>query len=55
MLKFIELNENKQPTTSFDVTYTSLDKLNSAGLLLNSKVVVVDFDNDNVDEDRITE
>ncbi len=53
MLKFIELNENKQPTTSFDVTYTSLDKLNSAGLLLNSKVVVVDFDNDNVDEDRI--
>lgn len=55
MLKFIELNENKQPTTSFDVTYTSLDKLNSAGLLLNSKVVVVDFDNDNVDEDRIIE
>lgn len=55
MLKFIELNENKQPTTSFDVTYTSLDKLNSAGLLLNSKVVVVDFDNDNVGEDRITE
>lgn len=55
MLKFIELNENKQPTTSFDVTYTSLDKLNSAGLLLNSKVVVVDFDNDNVDEDSITE
>lgn len=53
MLKFIELNENKQPTTSFDVTYTSLDKLNGAGLLLNSKVVVVDFDNDNIDEDRI--
>lgn len=53
MLKFIELNENKQPTTSFDTTYTSLDKLDSAGLLLNNKVVVVDFDNDNVNENKI--
>lgn len=53
MLKFIELNENKQPTTSFDITYTSLDKLDSAGLLLNNKVVVVDFDNDNINEDKI--
>lgn len=53
MLKFIELNEEKQPVTTFDITYTSLDKLDNAGLLLNNKVVVVDFDNDNVDEAKI--
>ena len=55
MLKFLELNDDKQPVTSFDTTYTSLDKLDNAGLLLNNKVVVVDFDNDNVNEDRIIE
>lgn len=53
MLKFIELNGQKQPVTSFDTTYTSLDKLDNAGLLLNSNVVVVDFDNDNVEEENI--
>lgn len=55
MLKFIELNEEKKPVTSFDTTYTSLDSLDNAGLLLNNKVVVVDFDNDNENEDRIIE
>lgn len=55
MLKFLELNDDKQPVTSFDTTYTSLDKLDNAGLLLNSKVVVVDFDNDNVNEGGIIE
>ena len=55
MLKFLELNEQKQPVTNFDTTYTSLDKLDNAGLLLNNKVVVVDFDNDNINEDRIIE
>ena len=55
MLKFLELNDDKQPVTSFDTTYTSLDKLDNAGLLLNNKVVVVDFDNDNSNEDRIIE
>ena len=44
MLKFLELNDDKQPVTNFDTTYTSLDKLDNAGLLLNNKVVVVDFD-----------
>lgn len=55
MLKFLELKDEKQPVTSFDTTYTSLDKLDNAGLLLNNKVVVVDFDNDNVKEDGIIE
>lgn len=55
MLKFLELNDDKQPVTSFDTTYTSLDKLDNAGLLLNNKVVVVDFDNDNENENEIIE
>ena len=55
MLKFLELNDKKQPVTSFDTTYTSLDKLDNAGLLLNNKVVVVDFDNDNENESGIME
>ena len=55
MLKFLELNDDKQPVTNFDTTYTSLDKLDNAGLLLNNKVVVVDFDNDNENEDGIIE
>ena len=50
MLKFLELNEEKQPVTNFDTTYTDLDKLDNAGLLLNTKTVVVDFDNDNANE-----
>jgi putative DNA primase/helicase len=53
MLKFLELNDEKQPVTNFDTTYTSLDKLDNAGLLLNNKVVVVDFDNDNDNESEI--
>ncbi|MBQ2870338.1 bifunctional DNA primase/polymerase [bacterium] len=55
MLKFIELNDDKQPVTTFDTTYTDLNKLDNAGLLLNTKVVVVDFDNDNVDETKIVD
>lgn len=55
MLKFLELNDEKQPVTSFNTTYTSLDKLDNAGLLLNNKVVVVDFDNDNENESGIIE
>ena len=55
MLKFLELNDEKQPVTSFDTTYTSLDNLDNAGLLLNNKVVVVDFDNDNENESGIIE
>lgn len=55
MLKFLELKDDKQPATSFDTAYTSLDKLDNAGLLLNNKVVVVDFDNDNKNESEIIE
>lgn len=54
MLKFIELQSNKTPTSDgWNVTYKDTDTLEHAGLLLNSKVVVVDFDNDNADENNI--
>lgn len=55
MLKFLELNDDKQPVTSFDTTHISLKNLDNAGLLLNNKVVVVDFDNDNENESKIIE
>ena len=53
-LKYIELNEDKSPINR-DITYSSLEKLENAGLLLNNKVVVVDFDGDNKNESKICE
>ncbi|MFR5856778.1 MAG: AAA family ATPase [Bacilli bacterium] len=46
-LRFIELNEDKSPKNTFDQTFLSMDSLQNAGLLLNSNVVVIDFDGDN--------
>ena len=44
MLKYIKLDNQKRPLEGFDVTYTSLDTLDNAGIKLNSKTVIVDFD-----------
>lgn len=44
MLKYLKLDNEKKPVEGFDVTYTSLDKLDNAGIKLNSKTVIVDFD-----------
>ena len=44
MLKYLKLDNEKRPVEGFDVTYTSLDKLDNAGIKLNSKTVIVDFD-----------
>jgi putative DNA primase/helicase len=41
--------------TKFNITHDSPDKLQNAGLLLNDDVVVIDFDNDNDDEQRIVD
>ena len=46
-VKFLELKDNKQPLTKFNVLHDSYDNLRNAGLMLNEKVVVVDFDGDN--------
>lgn len=54
MLKYIELQSNKTPTSDgWNVTYKDTSSLDNAGLLLNSKVVVVDFDGDNTNEHKI--
>ena len=52
MLKFLKLNDKKVPLESFNVTYTSLDKLDNAGIKLNNKTVVVDFDAHNKEEKK---
>ena len=44
MLKFLKLDNKKVPQEGFDVTYTSLDNLENAGIKLNTKTVIVDFD-----------
>ena len=52
-VKFLELKDNKQPLTKFNVLHDSYDNLRNAGLMLNEKVVVVDFDGDNKCEEKI--
>lgn len=52
-LKFLELNEDKSPKTNFDDIKNSYEDLENAGLLLNDDVVVVDFDGDNINENKI--
>ena len=50
MLKYLKLDKEKKPVEGFDVTYTSLDKLENAGIKLNGKTVIVDFDAHNKEE-----
>lgn len=52
MLKFLKLDDKKVPLEGFDVTYTSLEKLDNAGIKLNGKTVVVDFDAHNEEEQK---
>ena len=53
MLKYLKLDNEKRPVEGFDVTYTSLDKLDNAGIKLNNKTVIVDFDAHNEEEIKI--
>lgn len=52
-MKFIELNNDKSPKYGFQTTHKTMEGLENAGVLLNTKVVLVDFDNDNVNEEKI--
>lgn len=54
MLEFIELRENKKPI-SMKKRYDSFDNLENAGVLLNDNVILIDFDNDNINENKIIE
>ena len=53
MNKYIELNDDKTPKTNFDTIVIDITKIDNAGILLNSNVVLVDFDGDNENEKRI--
>ena len=55
MNKYIELNDDKTPKTNFDTIVIDINKIDNAGILLNSNVVLVDFDGDNENEKRIIE
>lgn len=44
MIKFLKLDDEKRPVEGFDKFYTSLDDLNNAGIKLNKKTVLIDFD-----------
>lgn len=55
MLKYIELTDDKRPVGSFDTIVIDYTTIENAGLLLNTKTVVIDFDNDNVDEAKIVD
>lgn len=52
-VKFLELKDNKQPLTKFNILHDSYAHLRNAGLMLNEKVVVIDFDGDNKCEEKI--
>lgn len=43
MIKFIELDNNKTIKADYNITYSSLDNLENAGLLLNESIIVVSF------------
>ncbi len=56
MLNFIELNNDKSPKNKGRIDKrlcNSFEHLENAGVLLNDNVVLIDFDNDNVNEDKI--
>lgn len=55
MLKYIELDADKKPISSFDNIIIDISSVENAGLLLNTKTVVVDFDNDNANEQAIVD
>lgn len=55
-MEFIELNKNKTPKNKGKidkVVYSSFEDLENAGVLLTDNVVLIDFDNDNNNEDKI--
>jgi len=52
-MKFVELNNDKSPKYGLTMTHKIMECLENAGVLLNTKVVLVDFDNDNVNEEKI--
>lgn len=55
MLEFIELTKNKSPKNRGklrDHIVNSFENLENAGLILNCNTILVDFDGDNIDENK---
>lgn len=52
-MKYVEVGSDKRRKTKSGEYYASMESFHNAGLLLNDKVVLVDFDGDNVDEGKI--
>lgn len=52
-MKYVEVRSDKSRKTRSGESYPSMDSFHNAGLLLNDNIVLVDFDGDNVDEERI--
>lgn len=44
MKRYIELNSDKSPKTDYNTFYSSTENIESAGLILDSNTVIVDFD-----------
>lgn len=52
-MRYVEVRSDKSRKTRSGDHYTSMESFDSAGLLLNNDVVLVDFDGDNSNESRI--
>lgn len=53
MKRYLSLNNDKSPKTTFDQTHESIERLEAAGVLLNENTLIVDFDGDNKNEQSI--
>lgn len=56
-MKFVKLNENKEPLTKLEEKCyeDTFKQWENAGLIIGTDVIVLDFDGDNPNEDKITE
>ena len=55
-MQYIELKADKSPIReNYKKKYNSFENLENAGAMLNENVVLIDFDGDNKDENKIIE
>ena len=53
MFKYVKLNKDKSPQHRLDKTHSKHKDFENAGIMLNNKIVMVDFDNDNDHEAKL--
>lgn len=56
-MNFIKLNSKKRPMTKFNPLYykNSYELWNNVGFIIGNDIIVLDFDNDNINEKQITD